>query len=267
MQVAMPCLLSLFASKDDAMEIHGAVQWLIKAYEDYRNRVINQRMSYKAFMEENHVRLNMPIFLEEDASYNDLLQEATDRDKVKHILENRKFTEENFACDSFGEADAIKMIAKYNSIGSNIPTSVSEKISPLAEYPQEAKEALAKVFRKHKLLCPDISSEDLVALLSTGIPSCKYMIPPYTRNCDLGLVLNILVSVGALPRNWCSIICTHGMLLTAKCVGIQRKNLCATVHKFDGYKSYSLHDRQKDIEHDTILALSSVPNVLKHLKK
>lgn len=267
MQDAMSCLLSLFTSHDDEMEIHGAVQWLIKAYEDYRNRVINKMVGYKAFMEENFVRLNMPIFLNEDASYSDLLQEATDRDKVKHILENRKFTEDNFSRNTFEEADAIRMIAKYNSIGTKEPTNTSEEISPIAEFPQEVKETLAKVFCKHKLLYPDISSGDLVALLTTGIPSCKYMIPPFTKNCDLGLVLNILVAAGALPRNWCSIISEHGMLLTSKCVGIQRKNLSATVHRFDDYKSFSLNDRQRIIEYDTLKALSSVPNALKHLKK
>lgn len=117
MQVLLSCLLSLFASKDDAMEIHGAAQWLVKAYEDYRNRVINHKIGYKAFMEEYHARLTMPIFLEESCSYGDLLQEVTDRNKVKHILINRKFTEENFATDSFEEVDAIRMIAKYNAIG------------------------------------------------------------------------------------------------------------------------------------------------------
>lgn len=36
-------------------------------------------------MEEYHARLTMPIFLEESSSYDDLLQEVTDRNKVMHI--------------------------------------------------------------------------------------------------------------------------------------------------------------------------------------
>lgn len=249
------------------MEVHGAVQWLIKAYEDYRNRVFNRQMSYKAFLEENLVKLSMPIILDESATYYDLQQEAIDRDKVKHILENRKFTETHFVTDIFEEADAIRMIGMYNVLGINTSSDVHEECLPLSSYPTKAKEELAKVFRDHKLLCPDISAQDLIYLLSTGMPSCKYMIPPYTRNRDFGLVLNILVSAGAMTRKWSSTICKSGMLLTSTGAKMQDKNLSAAMHWFDDYKTISLDEKQKAIERDVMKVLSNLPNVIRRLRK
>lgn len=267
MQGGTPCLLSLFASKEDAMEVHGAVQWLRKAYEDYRHRVINSSISYKVFVEEFLVRLTMPIFLDEGATYSDLLQEATDRDKVKHILENRKFTEDNFCQNSFEEDDAVRMIDKYNATGTKEVASPHEKFQPFADYSEEAKERLAKVFNKHRLLCPDISSDDLISLLTTGEASCIYKIPPYSRNRDLGFVINILLSAGSLPRNWCATICKHGMLLTAAGEQMQYKNLSNTVHRFDGYKYAHLDDKLKEIQRDVFEVLKSVPSAVRNLKK
>lgn len=259
-------LLSLFASSDDAMEIHGAVQWLFEAYKDYRNRVKNNIVGYKAFMEEFHVRLNMPIFLDERASYSDLLKEMTDRDKVKHILENRKFTEDNFSTDTFKESDAIKMIAKYNAIGTREIARRPNGIQPISEYPQEAMENLAAVFCKHKLLCPDINANDLRLLLTTGKPSCNYMIPPLTRNGDLGLVLNILGKAQALSRKWSSIICSSGMLLTSSGNRMKENNLSAAMHKYDGYQTRHLDELQRRIEQDVFKALACVPNAIKNLR-
>lgn len=267
MQEVISCLLSLFASVDDAMEVRGAVQWLIKAHEDYRNRVINNLIGYKAFMEEFHVRLGMPAFFEAGVTYSDLLQEMTDRDKVKHILENRKFTEDSFKNPVFEETDAIKMIAKYNAIGTKEVAHVLEENLPLADYPQDVKNGLAKVLNKYQLLSPAITPEDLVLLLTTGTPSGKYMIPPYSRNVDLGLVINILVSAGALVRKWCSIITKSGMLLSSSGEKMQRRNISAAVHKFDGYKRIYLDDKQRDIEYDVLRVLSVVPSAMKNLKK
>ena len=266
MQVLLSCLLSLFASKDDAMEIHGAAQWLVKAYEDYHNRVINHKIGYKAFMEEYHARLTMPIFLEESCSYGDLLQEVTDRNKVKHILINRKFTEENFATDSFEEVDAIRMIAKYNAIGIKKEVSISNEFLPLVDYPQEAKDGLSEVFRKYKLLSPDIPTEDLILLLTTGRPSCKYMISACARNVDVGLVINMLSTAGALGRKWSTVICSPGMLLSTSGMKMQAKNLSAAMHRFDGFKLTHLNERQKGIVRDVIKALQGVPNAIKRLK-
>ena len=79
MQDFQPCLLSLFAFSKDAREVHGAVQWLLKAYEDYRNRVSNRKMGYKAFLVENLVKLSMTIILDESSYYADLQQEVIDR--------------------------------------------------------------------------------------------------------------------------------------------------------------------------------------------
>lgn len=249
------------------MEIRGAVQWLIKAYEDYRSRVINNTIGYKAFMEEYHVRLNMPVFLDEGASYSDLLKEMTDRDKVKHILENRKFTEDNFSSETFTEGDAFKMIAKYNAIGTREIVGRPDGIQPIAEYPQEAMEGLAAVFQKYKLLCPDINANDLMLLLTTGKPSCKYMIPPLTRNGDLGLVLNILATAKALSLKWSSIICSSGMLQTSSGATMTGKNLSAAMHKFDGHQTKYLDDLQRKIRQDVLKALSCVPNAIKNLSK
>lgn len=249
------------------MEAHGAVQWLILAYNDYRNRVFNRKMGYKAFLEENMVKLSMPIILDEKATYYDLEQEAIDRDKVKHILENRRFTEENFAVDSFAEAEAIKMICKYNTIGVNETVIRAVEVPAIVNYPQSAKDGLAKLFLKYKLLSPDITTEDLILLLSTGVPSCQYMIPPFTRNVDIGLVLNILATVGALSRNWSSIICNSGMLLTSSGSKMQAKNLSAAMHKYDGYKVAYLDDRQKTIERDVKKILADVPSAVSQLKR
>ena len=267
MQDVNSCLLSLFACQDDAMEVHGAVQWLMKAYEDYRNRVVNKRIGYKAFMEEFHVRLSMPIFLGDDATYSDLLQEATDRDKVKHILENKKFTEDNFTSLSFQEADAIKMIVKYNAIGTKDVTNVPCEVVPFSDYPSKAKKGIADVIRKHKLLSPSITTEDLELLLCTGNPSCQYMIPPYSKNKDLGLVINILIEAGALTRHWASIICKYGMLLTSNGSEMQRKNINAAVHSHDNYKSIYLDDKQREIEYDIMKVLAQVPSAVKNLRK
>lgn len=249
------------------MEVHGAVQWLMEAYTDYRHRVFNNQIGYKAFFEENLVRLSMPIFIDEDTSYSDLLQEATDRDKVKHILENRKFTEDNFATDTFEEADAIKMIAKYNAIGTKAIDILHEEVLPIAKYPEEAKEGIAAVFRKHKLLCPDITSQDLLALLTTGRPSCQYMIPPFSRNGDLGLVINILSQAGALTRNWSSIICNNGMLRTSTGAKMESKNLSAAMHKFDGVIFGQFDDKQREIHRDILRVLATVPCAVKNLRK
>lgn len=112
-------------------EVHGAVQWLLKAYEDYRNRVSNRKMGYKAFLEENLVKLSMPIILDESSTYADLQQEVIDRDKVKHILENRKFTEEHFNTETFEEANAIRMISIYNAIGVEETVIKTKGILPL----------------------------------------------------------------------------------------------------------------------------------------
>lgn len=264
----MSCLLSLFASKCDAMEVHGAVQWLIKAYDDYRHRVINHSISYKVFVEEYLVRLNMPIFLDEGATYNDLLQEATDRDKVKHILENRKFTEEHFTNLTFGEADADSMIAEYNVIGTKKGTNVylSEELSPISSYPDEAMEGLAKVFQDYQLLSPAISAEDLLLLLESGKPSRRYTIPPYSRNGDLGLVLHILVQAAALSRGWSARICSEGMLLTAAGIKMQAKNLNAAEHRFDRRMLHSLDDREKEIYHATLGVLKKVQSAQINLK-
>lgn len=224
-------------------------------------------MGYKAFLEENLVMLNMPIFLEESASYYDLQQEAIDRDKVKHILENRKFTEDNFASDTFEEADAIKMICKYNAIGINETFIVHDELLPFDDYPQTAKDGLAEVFRRHKLLCPDISTEDFVLLLTTGKPSCKYVIPPYTTNRDVGIVFNILVAAGALKNRWAATICKSGMLFTSTGIKMNGKNLSAAVHWFDNYKLNYLSDKQKKIERDVMKVLANVPSAARHLKK
>ena len=248
------------------MEIRGAVQWLIKAHEDYRHRVINNTIGYKAFMEEYHVRLSMPIFLDEESTYRDLLKEMTDRDKVKHILENRKFTEDNFSTDTFEESAAIKMIAKYNAIGTKEIASRPDGIQPISEYPEEAMEKLAAVFCKYKLLCPDINAYDLRLLLTTGKPSCNYMIPPLTRNVDLGLVLNILATAKALTRNWSSTICSSGMLLASSGVRMKEKNLSAAMHKFDGHQTRHLDEHQRQIEQDVFKALACVPNAIRNLR-
>ena len=207
----------------------------------------------------------MPIFLKEDATYDDFLQEAIDRDKVKHILENRKFTEDCFATETFEETDAIRMIAKYNAIGIKETVSYSSRFLSLCDYPLEAKQKLSVLFRKYKLLCPDINSEDLILLLTTGMPSCKYMIPACTRNVDLGLVLNMLSSVGAFGRNWSSAICSPGMLLTASGIKMQGKNLSAAVHKFDNYKLAQLDSKQKEIERDVKRILEGIPEVANRL--
>lgn len=249
------------------MEVHGAVHWLIKAYNDYRNRVFNRQMGYKAFLEENLVMLNMPIFLEESASYYDFQQEAIDRDKVKHILENRRFTEDNFASDTFEEADAIKMICKYNAIGINETVIIHDELLPFDDYPQVAKDGIAEVFRRHKLLCPDISTEDLVLLLTTGEPSCKYVIPPYATNRDIGVVFNILVTAGALKNRWATTICKSGMLLTSNGIKMNRKNLSAAVHWFDDYKLNYLSDKQKKVERDVMKVLANVPSAVRRLRK
>jgi hypothetical protein len=261
----MPCILSLFVSKSDAKEIRGAVQWLVAVYEDYRNRVVNRTVGYKAFLEENIVRLSMPVFLEEGASYNDLLQESIDRDKVKHILENRKFTEGHFVSDSFEEADAIRMIAEYNAIGIEEADISAKCLAPLSDYPDEVKEGLATVFRKYKLLCPDISYSELVALLTTGNPVRQYSIPPLTKNHDVGLVIFILFSAGALSRNWASVICEHGKLYTSSGTRMKRKNISAAMHRFDGCKFAFLDERYRDIANDVISVLSVVPGAKKSL--
>lgn len=258
--------LSLFVSVDDAMEVHGAEQWLIKAYEDYRNRVINNQIGYKAYMEEFHVRLSMPIFFNDRVSFHELLKEATDRDKVKHILENRKFTEKHFSSPVFDESDAIKMIANYNAIGIKAIPNVLNERPPIMDYPQKVKEGLAHVVNKYQMLIPDISSEDLTLLLSTGTPSRKYMIPPYSRNVDLGLFIHILFSVGALNRTWSSTISKPEMLLTSSGKKMQRGNISAAVHRFDGYKLNHLDYRQRDIVQDVLPVLSSMPNLVQKLK-
>ena len=260
-------LLSLLASKEEASEVHGAVQWLLKAYEDYRNRVANNRIGYKAFKEEFHVRLRMPISLDEDATYSDLLQEATDRDKVKHILEVRKFTEEYFRSPVFEEADAIKMIVAYNCIGTKDKENLSDGILPITNYPQEAVNGLVEIIHKHKLLTPAITAEDFVLLLTTGRPTCKYMIPPYTYNVDFGLVLYMLLTAGALASNWCSVICKPGMLITRNGTKMMRKNLSAIVHTHDGYKRFQLSEKQKEIETDVLRVLSEVPSAIINLRK
>ena len=251
------------------MEVHGAVQWLIKAYEDYRHRVTKHSISYKVFVEEFLVRLNMPIFLDEGASYNDLLLEATDRDKVKHILENRKFTEENFANPTFGEADADSMIAEYNVIGmkKGVNGFINDELIAVTDYPDEVKEGLAKVFQNDQLLTPSITTENLMLLLDTGKPTCRYMVPPYSRNGDLGLVVHILVQAGALSRAWSSKICGKGMLHTAAGIKMQAKNLSASVHRFDRRRIQSLDDREKDIFYATMEVLKKVPSAQKNLKK
>ena len=256
-------------SSSEAQAVHGAVEWLIKAYLDYRDRVINREIGYKAFMEENHVKLSMPIFLKEDASYDDFLQEAIDRDKVKHILENRKFTEEYFAVSSFEEEDAVKMIARYNAIGieNKKKGNPHEEILPIKDYPQTAIDRLAAVFRKHKLLCPDITSDDLILLLTTGNPSCKYMIPPYSNNRDLGFVLYLLVAAGSLSRFWSADICLAGMLLTSSGEKMTRKNLSAAVHSFDNYLSNQLNDKRRIIEQDVLAVLKNIPSAMRNLKK
>lgn len=250
------------------MEVHGAVQWLTKAYEDYRHRVINHSISYKVFVEEFLVRLNMPIFLDEGATYDDLLKEATERDKVKHILENRKFTEEYFASSTFEESDADGMIAKYNAIGVRGSNGyLCENLLPLSSYSDEAKEEIAKVFLDFQLLSPAITSEDLNLLLDTDKPSCKYTIPPYSRNGDLGLVINLLIQAGALSRGWASRICSGGMLFTAAGIKMQAKNLNAAVHRFDRRTFNSLDAREADIYHATIRVLKKVPSAQINLKK
>lgn len=133
-------------------------------------------------------------------------------------------------------------------------------------YPQEVKEGLANVLNKHQLLIPNISSEDLTLLLSTGNPSCKYMIPPCSRNVDLGLVINILLSVGALNRTWSSTISKSGMLLTSSGEKMQRRNISAAVHKYDDYKLNYLDERQKEIVKEVLKVLSSMPDLVKKIK-
>jgi hypothetical protein len=120
---------------------------------------------------------------------------------------------------------------------------------------------------KHKLLSPDISADDLILLLTTGKPSYPYTIPTFTRNRDIGLVLNILVSAGALTRKWPSTICKHGMLLTSSGDKMTSKNLSASVHKFDNYVRYELDDKQKKIERDVVKVLSGLPNQMKNLRR
>lgn len=247
------------------MEIHGAVQWLISAYEDYRNRVANRTIGYKAFLEENLVKLSMPVILREDTSYSDLLQETIDRDKVKHILEDKKFTESFFCLQIFEEADAIRMIAKYNMIGMEDSTELSCRVVPLSDYPSKVKNELAEVFNKHALLSPSITPKDLEALLTTGNPSCKYTIPPYAKNVDIGIILNILLRAGALTRNWSSIICGKGNLLASSGVPMQSKNLSAATHQFDSYEIISISQKQMQIAHDVKTVLSALPNVIKNL--
>lgn len=225
-------------------------------------------MGYKAFLEENLVKLSMPIILDESATYSDLQQEAIDRDKVKHILENRKFTEDNFATECFEEADAIRMICKYNAIGIVDDVIFQEDTFPIVGYSQRVKNELANVFQKHKLLRPNISANDLVLLLTTGQPSCKYMVPPYTTNRDLGLVLYLLLTVNAIKRNkWAAIICGSGMLLTSSGAKMQSKNLNASMNHFSNYKRTALSDKQKEIEDDVLKALSEVPISILHNKK
>ena len=263
----MSCLLSLFASKDDAMEVHGAVQWLMEAHEDYRNRVANHIISYKVFLEENLVKLGMPVFLNEDASYNDLLQEAIDRDKVKHILENKKLTESFFKSRTFRETDAIRMIAKYNTMGIENEGELSWQSDNLSAYPDKVKDGLARIFRKYHLLTPDITSEELVALLTTGDTLYQYTVPPHARNVDFGLVINILIAAGALKRKWPSIICGKGNLRTVNGQKMTPKNLGAAVHQFDDYKRIYLNERKQKIERDVLKVLADVPKAINNLRK
>ena len=263
----MSCLLSLFASKDDAMEVHGAVQWLMEAHKDYRNRVVNRIISYKVFHEENLVKLGMPVILDEDASYNDLLQEAIDRDKVKHILGNRKFAEGYFTSETFSESDAIRMIAKYNAMGIEDKGGLPWQSDYLSVYPEKVKDGLARIFCEYHLLTPTISTEELVALLTTGDTLRQYSIPPTARNVDLGLVIYILVAAGALASRWPSIICCKGNLRTVKGHKMQTRNLSAAVHRFDDYKRIYLDDRQKKIERDVLNVLADVPKAINKLHK
>ena len=268
MQDFQPCLLSLFAFSKDAREVHGAVQWLLKAYEDYRNRVSNRKMGYKAFLEENLVKLSMPIILDESSTYADLQQEVIDRDKVKHILENRKFTEEHFNTETFEEANAIRMISIYNAIGVEETVIKTKGILPIADYPQKAKAELAEVFRNHVLLCPALSAEDLVRLLTNGDPACKYMVPPCATNRDLGFVLHLLIQAGAIKSNrWSSIVCKYGMLLTTTGLKMQSKNLNAARSYFIDYKQAFLSEKQRSIEQEIMKVLSGVPNAIKFWKK
>lgn len=92
------------------------------------------------------------------------------------------------------------------------------------------------------------------------------MISACASNVDVGLVINMLTTAGALGRKWSTIICSPGMLLSTSGMKLQAKNLSAAMYRFDGFQLTHLSEKQKGIVRDVIKALQSVPNAVKILK-